>query len=68
MKARCITRVTEGDKTYMPGEIITDVGLKRVESLERSGAAKRIEEEATQEKAKKPKSNRAKDTEEETEE
>ncbi len=44
MKVKCLTRVSEGDKTYMPGEIISDLEENRVASLERSRAAVRIEE------------------------
>lgn len=44
LEVRCITKISEGDKQYMPGDIIDNLTEDRVASLERSGAAVRIDE------------------------
>lgn len=45
MRFKCITKVTEKNKTYRPGEIIPDISPERAASLERSLAGTVIEEE-----------------------
>jgi len=44
LKVKCKTRISEGNKTYMPGEIISGLSIERAMSLEKSGAATRLDE------------------------
>jgi len=44
LKVRCITRVSERNRTFLPREIIPGLSIDRVESLEKLGAVIRINE------------------------